>query len=89
VFIFEVAGEILGKIVGNFLDALLGATDHFGLAHFAVDLPILAAVAFIDEHKDIGVIVFDPLVGDGLELVDPRCDDVRFGGMDQLDQAPA
>ena len=55
-------------------------------AHFGMGCTILAAVALIHQHKDVGVGVADLFLGDGFKLVDDGGDDIGAGLFDQLQQ---
>ncbi len=92
VFVDE-AAKLEGGDLFAFGERRAGEADITGaredLAHFAVDQAVLAAVAFIHQHKDIGIGIFDLFVGDGLEFVDHRGDDLGPFGLDQFDQVSA
>ena len=56
------------------------------LAHANVDAAILAAMAFIDQDKDVGVGIGNFPFGDGLEFVDDSGDDIGGAMPDEFDQ---
>jgi len=63
-----------------------GVLEH--PAHHAVQMTVLRAVALIDQHKDVRIVVLDVLLGHRLELVHGRGDNVGALRVDELDQMP-
>ena len=64
-----------------------GVREH--LAHLGVGAAVLAAVAFVHQHKDVYILHRLAQLGDGLELVDHGRDDVGLALAQQLRQVIA